>query len=71
MITIKYIWLYAAVVMAGAGGFGAGHLWPDASPHDLEKELRAAYQQIEELKTNCDRKVLKRVPIQRSPSREF
>lgn len=71
MITIKYIWLYVAIFAAGAGGFGASHFWPGPSPHELERELQAAYQQIEELKMNCQRKALKRVPIKRGSGETF
>lgn len=69
MITIKYVWLYVAIFLAGAGGYGANHIL--SSDADLAKELLAAQIQIEKLKKQCPAHVMKRVPLKHSRGEEF
>lgn len=69
MITIKYVWLYAAIFLAGVGGYGANHAL--SSDADLASELIAAKIQIEKLKEQCPAHVMKRVPLKHSRGEEF
>lgn len=72
MITIKYIWFYAVVLVASVGGFGAGYMVPH-SDEDLAQQLRQANEQIESIAVTCakEKEAFKRVPIVDSPSRGF
>lgn len=70
MVTIKYVWLYAAIFLAGAGGYGAAY-FADPNGFDLERQLLAAQMQIEELKKHCPANAMKRVPLKKSRGEEF
>jgi|ThiBiot_300_plan_2_1041538.scaffolds.fasta_scaffold00758_19 hypothetical protein len=72
MLTIKYVWLYVIILVAGAGGFGAGYMVP-SSDEDLVNKLKLANEQIERISVDCDKpkETFKRGEIVKSPSRGF
>lgn len=67
MLTIKYLWFYMAILLSGAGGFGAAYV-AQPSGYGLERQLLEARVEIEELKKRC-LPTMKRVPIQEGRGR--